>query len=216
MEGKLLRFRLVPPLVSSKASPASRDNAELNAAIAGNTGDWQRRAFDEFHGLVHGLVLKCLGPNAEASDLVSEVFVKFFENAHRIRAQGAIRSYLVSITMNAIRGEVRRRKRRELLLKLSGLLPDLEQEPGHDDPKAKAALIQLSRILEDLGANDRIAFVLHSLEGMHIAEIAAVLKVSESTAKRRVRRANEHVLKRVSRNALLADYIQEKTVRTRG
>jgi RNA polymerase sigma factor (sigma-70 family) len=187
-----------------------RDNEELHAAISGNAADWQRLAFLEYHGLVHGLVLKCLGPNAEAADLVSEVFVKFFENAHRIRVQGAIRSYLVSITMNAIRGEVRRRKRRDLLMKLSGLLPELEQEPGHDDPKAKAALIQLSRILEELGANDRIAFVLHSLEGMHIAEIAGVLRVSESTAKRRVRRANEHVLKRVSRNALLADYIQDK------
>jgi RNA polymerase sigma-70 factor (ECF subfamily) len=205
----------VPPLPSTKASSQARHEEELQAAISGNARDWQRRAFEEYHGLVHGLVLKCLGPNAEASDLVSEIFVKFFENAHRIRAQGAIRSYLVSITMNAIRGEVRRRKRRELLLKLSGLLPELEQEPGHDDPKAKAALIQLSRILEELGANDRIAFVLHSLEGMQIAEIAGVLKVSESTAKRRVRRANEHVLKRVSRNALLADYITERKPRGR-
>jgi RNA polymerase sigma-70 factor, ECF subfamily len=205
----------VPPLPSTKASSQARQEEELQAAISGNSRDWQRRAFEEYHGLVHGLVLKCLGPNSEASDLVSEIFVKFFESAHRIRAQGAVRSYLVSITMNAIRGEVRRRKRRELLLKLSGLLPELEQEPGHDDPKAKAALIQLSRILEELGANDRIAFVLHSLEGMQIAEIAGVLKVSESTAKRRVRRANEHVLKRVSRNALLADYIQERKPRGR-
>jgi RNA polymerase sigma-70 factor (ECF subfamily) len=201
---------VVSSLPSTKASSLARKEEELQAAISGNARDWQRRAFEEFHGLVHGLVLKCLGPNAETSDLVSEIFVKFFENAHRIRAQGAIRSYLVSITMNAIRGEVRRRKRRELLLKLSGLSPEFDQEPGQDDPKAKAALIQLSRILEDLGANDRIAFVLHSLEGMQIAEIASVLKVSESTAKRRVRRANEHVLKRVSRNALLADYIQDR------
>jgi transposase len=43
-----------------------------------------------------------------------------------------------------------------------------------------------------------------------MAEIASALKVSESTAKRWVRRANEHVLKRVSRNALLADYIQDR------
>jgi RNA polymerase sigma-70 factor (ECF subfamily) len=200
----------VPPLVSTKTVTPALESDELHAAITDNSNDWQRRAFEQFHGLVHGLVLKCLGPNAETADLVSEVFLKFFENAHRIRAHGAIRSYLVSITMNAIRGEVRRRKRRELLLKLSGLAPDLEQEPGHDDPKAKAALIQLSRILDELGVSARMAFVLHSLEGMHMAEIAEALKVSESTAKRWVRRANEHVLKRVSRNALLADYIQDR------
>jgi len=205
----------VTSLASPKPSAPEVEHDDLHAAILSNSEDWQRRSFDEFHGLVHGLVLKCLGPNAETSDLVSEVFVKFFENAHRIRSRGAIRSYMVSITMNAIRGEIRRRKRRELLIRLSGLLPELDQEPGHDDPKAKAALIQLSRILEELGANDRMAFVLHSLEGMHIGEIATVLKVSESTAKRRVRRANEHVLKRVSRNALLADYIQDRGVKSR-
>ncbi|HET9960636.1 MAG TPA: sigma-70 family RNA polymerase sigma factor [Polyangiaceae bacterium] len=206
---------LVPPLVSSKSLLPPRSSEDLHSAISGNSPDWQRRAFDEFHGLVHGLVLKSLGPNAEASDLVSEVFVTFFESAHRIRTPTAVRSYLVSITMNAIRREVRRRKRRRLFLKLSGLSPELESEPGRDDPKAKAALIQLSRILDELRVNDRMAFVLHSLEGMQIAEIAAALDVSLSTAKRRVRRANEHVLKRVSRNALLADYVQERTRRGR-
>ena len=56
--------------------------------------------------------------------------------------------------------------------------------------------------------------MLHSLEGMRLAEIAEILRVSLSTAKRRVQRANEHVLKRVSRNALLADYIRDKSERT--
>lgn len=200
----------MPTLVSPKSDDPLLESEELHSGVSTRGSDWQREAFEQYHGLVHGLVLKCLGPNAETMDLVSEVFVKFFENAHRIRSQSAIRSYLVSITMNAIRGEVRRRKRRELLLKLSGLIPDLEHEPGQDDPKAKAALIQLSRILDELGVNARMAFVLHSLEGLHMAEIAEALKVSESTAKRWVRRANEHVLKRVSRNALLADYIQDR------
>jgi RNA polymerase sigma-70 factor (ECF subfamily) len=140
----------------------------------------------------------------------------FFETAHRIRRSGALRSYLVSITMNAVRREVRRRKRRQVFGWLSRTPPEFDHQPGHDDPKAKAALIQLSRILEELDSNERIAFVLHSLEGMPIAEIATVLAVSQSTAKRRVRRASEHVLKRVSRNALLADYIQDKTGRSRG
>jgi RNA polymerase sigma-70 factor (ECF subfamily) len=177
---------------------------ELHAAIQNDAPGWKRQVFDEFHGLVHGLFMRSLGPRAEISDLVGDAFVTFFENAHRIRTAEAVRSYLVSIVMNLVRREVRRRKRRELLYK-----------PGPDDPKAKAALIQLSRILDDLGADERAAFVLHSLEGMRLAEIADVLRVSLSTAKRRVQRANEHVLKRVSRNALLADYIRDRTERRR-
>lgn len=195
-------------------SVASARGSDLHAAIRNDSPGWKRQVFEEFHGLVHGLFMKSLGPRAEISDLVGDAFVTFFENAHRIRTAEAVRSYLVSIVMNLVRREVRRRKRRELLYKLSGAPTELEHEPGQDDPKAKAALIQLSRILDDLGADERAAFVLHSLEGMRLAEIADVLRVSLSTAKRRVQRANEHVFKKVSRNALLADYIQ-KTERSR-
>ena len=207
----------VPPTVSPRIATSAprQEDEELYASILSNDGEWQRRAFEGLHGLVHGLILKCLGPNAEIADLVGDVFLTFFETAHRIRRAGALRSYVVSITMNAVRREVRRRKRRQVLGWLSRTPPEFDREPGTDDPKAKAALIQLSRILEELSSNDRMAFVLHGLEGMQMAEIASVLAVSQSTAKRWVRRANEHVLKRVSRNALLADYIQERTGRSR-
>ncbi|MET0792564.1 MAG: sigma-70 family RNA polymerase sigma factor, partial [Polyangiaceae bacterium] len=181
--------------------------AELHVAITSNGADWQRRAFDEYHGLVHGLLLKTLGPHAEIADLVGDVFVMFFANAHRIRLPSAVRSYLVSITMNVARRELRARRRRRLLHNLIGWPRDSAREASPDDPKAKAALRQLSGIVDELSPEERTAFVLHSLENMELAEIARVLGVSESTAKRRVRRANEHLLKRVGRNALLADYL---------
>jgi RNA polymerase sigma-70 factor, ECF subfamily len=183
----------------------------LHAEIARQAPGWQERAFEQFHPLVHRLLVKSLGPGAEVEEQVNEVFLSFFENAHRIRTASAVRSYMVSITMNRIRSEIRRQKRRALLHRLTGTQDELAHAPGSDDPKAKAALIQLSRIVQELNANERAAFVLRSLERMPILEIAETLGVSESTAKRWARRANEHVRKRVSRNALLADYVTERT-----
>jgi RNA polymerase sigma-70 factor (ECF subfamily) len=98
-----------------------------------------------------------------------------------------------------------------LLYKFIGKDEELDRRAGNDDPKAKAALIQLSRILEELDADERSAFLLRSLEGMAFVEIAEVLSISESTALRWTRRATEHVMKRVGRNALLCDYIVERT-----
>jgi RNA polymerase sigma-70 factor, ECF subfamily len=191
--------------------PAAEQSLDLHRAIMQNEAGWQRRAFDAFHGLVHGLLIKSLGPRAEIADLVGDVFVTFFTSAHRIQSPLAVRSYLVSIAMNKARRELRLRKRRELFQRFTGGAAEYEQEAGRDDPKARAALIQLSRILDELSADERAAFVLSNLEAMPVQEIAQVLGVSESTAKRRIRRANEHVLKRVSRNALLADYVQVRT-----
>ena len=209
---KPVTLRVVSRTVPSKPPASAEEAEELHAAILSGAPGWQKRSFDEFHGLVHGLLIKCLGPNAEILDLVSEVFLTFFENAQRIREPSAVRSYLVSITMNKARRQFRQRRRRAFLQSFSGgSAQELEHRPGPDDPKAKAALIHLDRILDELNADDRAAFVLHSLEGLEIAEIANVIGVSLSTAKRRVKRASEHVLKRVSRNALLCDYIREKS-----
>jgi RNA polymerase sigma-70 factor (ECF subfamily) len=188
----------------------------LHGAIVRGEAGWQRRAFDAFHGLVHGLLLKSLGPRAEIADLVGDVFVTFFTHAQRIRSEHAVRSYLVSITMNVARREIRQRKRRELFQRFAGSVSEYEQEAGSDDPKATAALLQLSRILDELSAGERAAFVLSTLEGMPAPEVAELLRVSESTAKRRIRRANQHLIKRVSRSALLSDYVQTRTRRSRG
>jgi len=196
----------VARITSSKPATHEREE-DLHQAITNNQADWQRRAFDEYHQLVHGLLSKTLGPRAEIADLVGDVFVIFFANAQRIRQASAVRSYLVSITMNVARRELRTRRRRALLHTLIGWPRDADRDVSPDDPKAKAALLQLSRIVEELSPNERAAFVLHTLENMPVAEVASALGVSESTAKRRVRRANEHILKRVRRNALLADYL---------
>lgn len=205
-----------PKSVERSAAQRGDPQAELHHAIQTDAANWRERAFDEFHGLVHGLLLKTLGPRAEISDLVGDVFVIFFANATRIRLASAVRSYIVSITMNVARREARVRRRREFFQGLIGSARDCDHQPGRDDPKAKAALIQLSRILDELSPDERAAFVLHNLENMGNAEIASALGVSESTAKRRVRSANARVLKRVGRNALLADYLIARAEPTDG
>ncbi len=200
-----------PQSFQRPAPAAKRSSKELYNRIINNEPDWQREAFDEYHDLVHRLLLRSLGPAAEVGELLDDIFLSFFESAHRIRASAKMRSYVVSITMNRIRHEIRRRKRQELFQRLMGKAEDIDHRPGSDDPKAKAALIQLDRILSELDGDERSAFLLRSLEGMAYVEIAEALNISESTALRWTRRATEHVMKRVGRNALLCDYIRERS-----
>jgi RNA polymerase sigma-70 factor, ECF subfamily len=203
--------RLLPPADSStRLSKPGEESAELYRAIREQTPGWQHQAFMEFHGLVRGLMIKALGPHAEVEELVDEVFLNFFEAAQRIRSAETLRSYVVSIAMNQIRTELRARRRRAALYKFS-TSDEMERKPGTDDPKAKAALIQLGNVLDELSEEDRTVFLLRSLEGMPIAEVAELMGISEATAHRRSKRASEHVLKKVRRNALLSDYIRDRT-----
>jgi RNA polymerase sigma factor (sigma-70 family) len=114
--------------------------------------------------------------------------------------------------MNRIRTEIRGRRRRAALYKFSGATEEMERRASTDDPKAKAALIQLGNVLEELSADERAVFLLRSLEDMTMADVAETLGISEATAHRWARRASEHVLKKVRRNALLSDYIRDRPV----
>lgn len=207
----------------AKVSNGSRRGGQLSAEgiealyakIQRRDPTWQREAFDEFHSLVQRLLVRALGPGAEIEELLDDVFLSFFEHAIRIQAADKVRSYLVSITMNRVRAEIRRRRRAQFVHRWTGVSDEADQSPSSDDPKAKAALIQLSRILDELDAEERATFLLRTVEGTPFAEIAQLLSISESTAHRRARRANEHVMKKVARNALLCDYIRERTSRSK-
>jgi RNA polymerase sigma factor (sigma-70 family) len=177
---------------------------------AGEAG-WQRRAYDEYYSLVRRLLINALGPNAEVEDLIGDVFVAFLESATRIRSAEGLRSYMVSIAMNTVRRELRRRQRRRAWFAWEDSDSAAERVASVDDPKAKAALLQLSRILDQLNVDDHMVFVLHMVEKLPVIDVAESLNMSVSTVKRRLKRANERVLRRVSRNPLLADYVREKS-----
>lgn len=195
--------------VTQTSSSVQGNHEELFAEIRQGTSGWQHRAFVEFHGLVRGLIVKCFGPACEAEELVDDVFLRFFESAKRIRSADRVQSYIVSITMNRVRSELRQRKRAALTA--SGTDgQEIHDRPSRDDPKAKAALIQLGAVINELDAEERAVFVLRTVQGMPLVEVAEVLGISLSTAHRRVRRATDVVMKRVQRNALLCDYVLER------
>lgn len=194
---------------SQRSSSVQGNHEELFADIRQGTSGWQHRAFLEFHGLVRGLIVKCFGPAYEAEELVDDVFLRFFESAKRIRSADRVQSYIVSITMNCVRSELRQRKRAALTA-AGGDGSEVNDRPSRDDPKAKAALIQLGGVINELDPEERAVFILRTVQGMPLVEVAEVLGISLSTAHRRVRRATDVVMKRVQRNALLCDYVLER------
>ncbi len=182
----------------------------LFEAIQVNAPGWERAAYDEYFPLVRGLIVNSLGVYSDAEDLISDVFVGFFEIAKNIRSADGVRSYIVSIAMNVVRRERRKQKRRRIVSFWDDTGLSADRIPNSDDPKAKAALLQLTGILETLGAEEQMVFVLHCLEGLPLVEVAEAMDTSLSTVKRRMKRANERVLRRVQKHPLLADYVMDK------
>jgi RNA polymerase sigma-70 factor (ECF subfamily) len=168
--------RAAPPLTDAQLVLALREDEASAAAEL-----WTRCS-----PAVARLLGKTLGPGPEIEDLTQEVFLRFFVRLPSLRDPTALRAFIFSVAMNVLKWELRRRwVRRKVLLSDSGTLPEIEGTSV--DMEARDALRRCYRILDTLPTNERLAFVCRYMEGMTIDEIAAVLVISASTAKRWVR-----------------------------
>jgi RNA polymerase sigma-70 factor (ECF subfamily) len=104
-----------------------------------------------------------------------------------------------------MRHELRRRWVRRWV-RLSGKTDAAEMEVVTPDTDAREALARFYKILDRVNATDRSAFVLRFMEGLELTEVAAALKLSLATTKRRLARVWARVLLLVERDPVLVHY----------
>ena len=88
-------------------------------------------------------------------------------------------------------------------MRLSGKTDAAELEIVTPDTDAREALARFYKILDRVNATDRAAFVLRFMEGLELTEVAAALKLSLATTKRRLARVWARVLLLVERDPVL-------------
>ena len=91
-------------------------------------------------------------------------------------------------------------------VRLSGKTDAAELEIVTPDTDAREALARFYKILDRVNATDRAAFVLRFMEGLELTEVAAALKLSLATTKRRLARVWARVLLLVERDPVLVHY----------
>jgi RNA polymerase sigma-70 factor (ECF subfamily) len=189
--------------------------SDLDLARAAGEGDERAVSllWDRHSHRVRGVLRAMLGVDGAAvEDLLQEVFLAFFTNAHRIQNRHAVRAYLLATASNLAGMELRRRAvRRFVHLSPTGDLPETPLAPV--DAEGRAALNALTNILGQLTARRRLAFVLRNVEQLEMNEVAEALGVSESTARRETNKARTFVFSRAERDPALAEYLQRPALR---
>lgn len=164
------------------------------------------RLYDRFYDDVGRLVFRLLGPDSERDDLVQDVFIRILAGARRVRDARALPSWVMTVTVNTVRKELRRRKTRHTWI---GWAAPEDTEVAIDPPdfEGRDLLLRVYTLLEQLPADDRIAFVLRNLDERTIDEVAALCGCSTGTVKRRVRRATDRFAKLVAGQPELAAWL---------
>jgi RNA polymerase sigma-70 factor (ECF subfamily) len=136
-----------------------------------------------------------------------------FEKVRALREPKALKAFVISVTSLTMRHELRRRWVRRWV-RLSGKTDAAELEIVTPDTDAREALGRFYKILDRVNATDRAAFVLRFMEGLELTEVAAALKLSLATTKRRLARVWARVMLLVERDPVLSHYgpklVQEK------
>jgi len=176
-------------LAQDEMSTDAADIARLVRLTLGGDSTAFEQIILRYETRVMTMAARLLGARDEACDATQEVFLRAFKYLHRLDAQKPVEPWLMGITVNVCRDAARRRqRRRDTFIEIEA--PDTIDQSA--DPYAGMVLKQerliLQRALDGLPEKERLAIVLRDVEGLSTAEVAAILRSSETTVRSQVSR----------------------------
>jgi RNA polymerase sigma-70 factor (ECF subfamily) len=146
--------------------------------------------------------LRWLGaPPHEIEDLAQDVFIALRRSWPRYDSSRPLRPYLFGVAFRVVSMQ-RRKQKREVVF---AYLEVRDGGPGPDEMvQAKQARAIVLGALEKVPLRRRAVLVMHDLEGVPMAEVAATLSIPRFTAYSRLRKARmelEAAIRRVVKDA---------------
>src|SRR5262249_13197755 len=188
------RRGILPPslaIAHTRNEPALEAAPDLQAQLVGRLQRGEpaavAEAYDVHQAALRAFARKLTGDAGVAEDLVHDVFVALPKAVKRFRGDAALRTFLTSIAVNHAKKHVRAAARRRAAMERFAREPIGD---GTGDPEGDAQRRQLaaalSRALDKLPLDQRVAFVLCEVEQRTSVEAAAVVAAPEETVRTRL------------------------------
>lgn len=190
-----------------RSLPFEGDDAALVAAMKSGRLDAGAAFYDRHARAVHALVFRLMGPDRDLDDVVHDVFVRALESLPRLRDPSALRSWLLGIVVRTVGICFQRRTRQRWLRFMAPeQVPDVAVLP---DMGIGEALRDVYTILAGMRPEERIALVLHRVEGLPLEQAAAACDTSLATYRRRLARGELKFFTRAQGRSALAGWLEE-------
>ncbi|MEZ4301662.1 MAG: sigma-70 family RNA polymerase sigma factor [Polyangiaceae bacterium] len=203
------RPRTSSPAVVRVLPQVRDDEALVRGVRAGER--WARAAlFDRYAVDVERILRRILGyeVHTDMADLVHDTFVQALSSFDNLRDPGALRGFIQAIAAHTAYRTIRSRKvRRWLRFWEPSQLPEVAVDDV--DPDVREAYRRTYQLLDRLPADERVAFVLRHVEGMDLGQLAETCRVSLSTIKRRLARAESRFARAAGRDEVLRSWLVE-------
>ena len=173
------------------AEPTQRDPAELVAAMAnGDSGPALSAFYAQYGSMVLALLTKMLGSNAEAEEILQEVFVELWKRAPQYDAsRGSVVAWVVTVARSRALDALRARSRRhgDFQLQLSDRHAMVTEGKRPDRLVSSTRWHQaLRQAFQKLNEDQRAVLELSYFLGMSHGQIADALNLPVGTVKSRI------------------------------
>jgi RNA polymerase sigma-70 factor (ECF subfamily) len=171
-----------------------RDHKELVDRIVG--GD--RQAFEElirrFKRKIYSVAYKMLGNHLDADEVTQETFVRVYERRKELKSVKYLPGFILRIATNYSIDLIRRRQKGFVSVDDLVYLPEVQTELAgritspEQGVKDSEILAAVKMAIQKLPPRQKLAIILHDVEGYSKAEIAEALQCPQATV-----RSNLHI-----------------------
>lgn len=143
--------------------------------------------FKEYSGRIYRFAVGYLKSEAEAEDLVQEVFMIIWEKRAELKVELSFKSFLFTITFNLIKKHFRTKAQISKYLKTE-ISDDVDMQTSHEI--TYASLNQnIIRLVNLLPKRRKEIFIKSRFKGQNIKEIAEEMKISHKTVENQLTQA---------------------------
>lgn len=190
------------------ASATREHDLELARRAASGDRVAQRELFLAQRANIHRAMFRILGSNRDLEDLVQDAFIEIFRALPSFRGDSTLGRWCQTIAVRIAYLAISRRKPPSVDL---ALVEDVLS--GGTDVRrsmlAREAARRLYAALDRIEPKQRVAFALAAIDGRSLAEVAELTESTLFAVKTRVWRARRELVRRASKDAVLAAYLEE-------
>jgi RNA polymerase sigma-70 factor (ECF subfamily) len=207
---KTIGVAKVVPIGARRSSARFADDESLVYALRAGDRAAMDVFVDRYGSYVERVLVRILGFDSELADLVHDVFLTALDSIKSLRQAALLREWLRSVTVFVARGWLRRRRRRRwLTFRPDHELPDLASEVLPSN--TADALARLYKVLGRMPPDECIVFALRFIAELELAEVAEACRVSRTTVKRRLQRAEARFAAEACQDPLLREWMNRGT-----
>ena len=163
------------------------------------------KLYNQFSVLVYNLALNYLQNIEDAEEITQDVFIQIYNSLSKFQEKSSLKTWIYRITINKCLDFIKHKnsqKRFFIFGKKSQNEFEIENVSNFEHPgillenKEKSKL--LFEIINELGENQKTAFLLSKVDGLSNPEISEIMKLSISSVESLIFRAKSTLKEKIS------------------